>query len=224
MTSIAEFTLSPEDFPLGRVFEDSPGVTLELDRVVPAGDTVLPYFWVHLHGRDYDLEAILEVFDGLPELRSAVMMEDLGDSGLFRAEWDPDHLGIMSAIPATGVTVLSASGSEAGWTFELRASKNQQFAAFQQYCEEHDIDVTLERLSRLSETTSGSEYDLTAEQHAALVLAYEEGYYEDPPATDQEALAAELGISRQALSARLRRGYRNLVGNTIVAGEGDDSR
>lgn len=222
MTSIAEFTLPPTDFPLGQVFEDRPEVTLELDRVVPSSDTVLPYFWVHVQDPDCDLDSIRKLFDDLPELRSAVLMEDLGDKGLFRAEWKPEHLGIMSAIPATGVTVVSATGSDEGWLFELRAEKVQQFSEFQHYCKDHDIAVSLKRLSRLSEMTTGTEYNLTPEQHAALVLAYNEGYYDDSSAIDQETLAAQLGITRQALSSRLRRGYRNLIGSTIIHGYGDD--
>jgi hypothetical protein len=216
MTSIAEFTLRPADFPLGRVFEDRPGVRMELDRVVPSGDTVLPYFWVLLPSPDRDLEGVRNVFEGLPELRSIELMEALGDKGLFRAEWHPDHLGIMSAVPATGVTVLTAAGSCEGWTFQLRAERSRQFSEFQRYCADHDIGVTLKRLSRLSEMTSGTEYNLTPAQRAALVLAYNEGYYDDSSRTDQETLALQLGITRQALSARLRRGYRDLIGSTLV--------
>jgi len=79
MASIAEFTLPPSGLPLGRVFEDRPEATLDLDRVVPSGNTVMPYVWVRTS--DGDLAAIREIFDGLPELRSAVLMEDLGDKG-----------------------------------------------------------------------------------------------------------------------------------------------
>lgn len=213
MTSIAEFTLAASDFPLGTVLESRPAVTMELDRVVPSGDTVMPYFWVH--DPDGDMEGIRAAFAQLPELRSVTLMEDLGEDGLFCAVWKPEYMGIMSAIPATGVTVVSASGSSDGWVFELRAERVEQFSDFQRYCREHDIDVTLTRLSRLSETTR-PEYGLTPEQREAPALADREGYYDDSRETDLETLAAELGITRQALSARLRRGYRNLIASTVV--------
>lgn len=219
MTSIAEFSLQPADFPLGAVFEDRPATRLDLDRVVPSGDTVMPYFWVY--DPDRDLAGVQRVFAGLPELRSAVLMDDLGERGLFRAEWHPDHLGIMSAIAETGVTVVSATGDSGGWTFELRAETTEQFSAFQRYCSDHDVDVALRRLRQLSETTA-EEYGLTPEQRTALVLAYTEGYYRTPAATDQASLAARLDISRQALSARLRRGYHNLIGNTLVRDPPDE--
>ncbi|MFC6826558.1 helix-turn-helix domain-containing protein [Halopelagius fulvigenes] len=214
MTSIADFLMPAAAFPLGRVFEERPEVRLELDRVVPNTDTVMPFFWVH--DPEGEMEEILEVFDSLGELRSVVLMEDLGDRGLFRAEWDPDYMGIMGAIAATDVTVVSASGSESGWTFELRARSSESFSEFQRHCDDHGIPVSLTRLSRLTETTTGSGYDLTEEQYEALVLAFERGYYDEPRRTNLEELAAELGISRPSLSARLKRGYRNLLAATIV--------
>jgi len=219
MTSIAEFTLPPADFPLGRLFETRPAVTLELDRIVPSGDTVLPYFWVHDPAGG--MESNLEVFAGLPELRSVELLDDLGERGLFSSEWKPEYMGIMSAVPATGVTVLSATGSSEGWRFELRAQRTRQFSDFQQYCAEHDIPVTLRSLSRLSEGTAGARDGLTTDQREALVLAYREGYYDEPRTADQAAVAEKLGISRQALAARLRRGYRNLIERALIH-PGDD--
>jgi predicted DNA binding protein len=212
-TSIAEFTLGAREFPLGTVFEEYPAAFLELDRVVPSGDTVMPYFWVH--HPDGRLREIRDLFEDLSELRSIILMEELGEKGLYRAEWEPEYIGIMGAIATAGVTVLFATGSKEGWTFELRARDMDQLSAFQQDCERQGIDVSLARLTQLSEASS-TEFGLTSKQREALILAYNEGYYWDSRETDLETLAAELGITRQALSSRLRRGYRNLIGSTIA--------
>lgn len=221
MVSIAEFTLAPAGFPLGRVFETKPGVTLELDRVVPSSDTVMPYFWVQDGERE--LDAVTAVFANLPELRSIVLLEDLGDKGLYRAEWKPEYMGIMEAIAQTGLTVVAATGSNGGWEFELRATEADQFAAFNQYCTDHDIDVTLTRLRHLSDASDdGGDEPLTAEQRDALLLAYEAGYYDEDRKADLETLAERLSISRQALSARLRRGYRRLVERYVATGRRGD--
>lgn len=221
MTTIAEFALSAVDFPLGRVFEEIPEATLELDRVVPTEDTVMPYFWVQTPAGK--LEEILQIFEELPELRSIILMEDLGERGLFRAEWNPDFLGIMRAIAESGVTVLSATGSQDGWLFELRAENGAALAAFQRYCDEYTINVSLIRLGRLSELPKGSEYGLTEQQREALLLAYADGYYESPRRTDLESLSEEFGISRQALSSRLRRGYCNLIEHTLLQNNSNDN-
>lgn len=219
MTSIAEFSVGADDFPLGRVFETHPDARFELDRVVPTGDTAMPYFWVF----DADAVGVLGVLDDLPELRSVVLMENLDDRGLFRADWKPEHLGIMGAIMATDVTVVSATGSASGWEFQLRADETDAFAAFTQACTDRDVRTTLTRLNRLSEATTADEYGLTDDQREALVLAYEAGYYDDPRRTTLDALADRLDISRQAFAARLRRGYRNLVGAALVEAGSDDT-
>lgn len=213
MTGLAEFTLAAGDFPLGRLFETRPDARLDLDRLVPSGDTVMPYFWVESDAGD--MAAVEAAFAGLPELRSITLMEDLGDRGLFRAEWNPEFMGIMAAVEATGVTVVSASGTRDGWLFELRSEDPEAFTAFQRYCDDHDIKVTLARLQRLTDaetTTDG----LTAEQREALVLAYVEGYYDTPRRTDLDDLADRVGITRQAFAARLRRAYRNLVERHVL--------
>ncbi|SFF88822.1 GAF and HTH_10 associated domain-containing protein [Halopelagius inordinatus] len=214
MTSLAEFVLPDTAFPLGRIFETRPEARLELDRVVPNADTVMPFFWVH--DADGEMREVLSVFDGLTELRSVTLMEDLGDKGLFRAEWNPEYMGIMGAVAAADVTVISASGSKSGWTFELRAEAVRSFSQFQAYCDDHEIPVTLARLNRLTETTTGRGYNLTEGQYEALILAFERGYYDEPRETNLEELAEELGISRPSFSARLKRGYRNLLTATIV--------
>lgn len=212
MTSIATFTLPAASFPLGAVFDECPSATFELDRVVPSGDTAMPYFWV----TDADLDAVLDALERIHELRTVILMEKVDGKGLFKAVWKPEYLGIMQAIAESGVTVVSASGSRDGWLFELRDEAGEGISKFQSYCTEHGIDVTLTRLSRLADHSDGTG-TLTAQQREALLLAYQRGYYGESDRPDLESLAAELDISRQAYSARLRRGYRNLVETALVA-------
>jgi predicted DNA binding protein len=54
-----------------------------------------------------------------------------------------------------------------------------------------------------------------------LVLAYERGYFESPHEVTMEELGDELGISQQAIASRLRRGMKQILGNTLP--ETDDS-
>jgi predicted DNA binding protein len=217
MTRLAEFKLAADDFPLGRLFDERPEATLELDRVVPSGDTVWPYFWVRDPGAD--MADVLSTFEEVTELRSIRLMDDLGDRGLFRAEWEPAYIGIMGAIAEAGVTVVAATGSADGWVFELRATDGDQLRVFREYCTRHDIDVELTRLSRLTESDDAG---LTPAQREALTAAYESGYYDEPRGTDQTALAERLGVSRQALAGRLRRGHRGLVEATLLGDENGD--
>jgi predicted DNA binding protein len=211
MTRLAEFTLAAADFPLGRVFEKRSGASLELDRVVPSGDTVMPYFWVSDPGAD--MAGVLAVLEGVPELRSVRLVDDLGERGLFRAEWEPASIGVMGAIAEADVTVVSAHGSADGWVFELRTTDGDQLRVFREYCAGHDIGVEVTRLSRL---TRSDDARLTPAQREALTAAYEAGYYDEPRGTDQATLAERVGVSRQALAGRLRRGHRGLIETTLL--------
>lgn len=41
------FTVPQPEFPLNTVFEQLPDATIELDRVVPTDDAIIPYFWIN---------------------------------------------------------------------------------------------------------------------------------------------------------------------------------
>ncbi|CCQ32242.1 bacterio-opsin activator HTH domain protein [Halorhabdus tiamatea SARL4B] len=77
-------------------------------------------------------------------------------------------------------------------------------------------------LHRLFQSDSDDidEYGLTAQQHNALAVAYDEGYFEIPREATLEDLADELDTTTSALSELLRRGQRRLVGRTVAALEG----
>ncbi|THE66543.1 bacterio-opsin activator [Salinadaptatus halalkaliphilus] len=52
---------------------------------------------------------------------------------------------------------------------------------------------------------------LTPKQWKALKLAYDGGYYDQPRSTDLETIAAELSISKSAVSQRLRAAEATIV-------------
>lgn len=215
MASIAEFTLEADAFPLGATFEVAPAATVELDRLVPVGDTVMPFFWIHVP--DEELDPARERLASLAELRSVSILERFADRGLFEAEWDPEYLGLMQAIATANVTVVSASGTADGWVFELRAANANRLRAFRDNCEAEGIPASLQRVQRLASASTG-EFGVTAPQREALVLAYERGYYDSPARTSLSDLGAELGITGQSVGSRLRRGTATLLSNTLVDG------
>jgi predicted DNA binding protein len=73
-------------------------------------------------------------------------------------------------------------------------------------------------LYALSEMRTGDAYNMTDTQEAALMQAFQAGYYDTPREATLEEIAEELEISRQAVANRLRRGYRNLIGTTLMHG------
>ena len=220
MATIAEFTIPADDFPLGRIFEELPDATVELERVVPTNKAILPYFWV----RDNDADHVWDVLANHDAFQSLTLVDDLETEGLFRADWNPDVEGVLTGILQCKLTLLSAVGTQTEWTFEFRTEDTDHISAFQQYCADHDIDVTLTRLQSLAKMQVGGEYDLTEKQREALLLAFNKGYYDNPRRTDLETLANHLDISRQAFSERLQGGIRNILGSTIVHQHGSSRR
>jgi predicted DNA binding protein len=66
---------------------------------------------------------------------------------------------------------------------------------------------------------SVKDYDLTATQEEALILAVESGYYDVPATATLQTLSEALDITQQAVSQRLNRGTKVLVEATLLSGD-----
>jgi predicted DNA binding protein len=210
MATVMEFTSLTEEFPLGSVFETLPGVTVELERLIPHETLIIPYFWV----RDVeteDIEAAFEQHAGVSNIR---LVDNIEDEYLMRAEWEEEYFGILSALAKANVVVLSGVGTKDGWRFEVRGESRKTIAEFREDCRENDISITITAVHAML-PIQGEGYELTETQREALVLAYERGYFNTPRETSLEEIAEELGITQQSLSSRLRRGHRRLIGAAL---------
>ncbi len=213
MATEASFTVPSETFPLGTVFEALPGVTVELERIIPGVDVVIPYFWVR--GADTtDIKAAFSEHEGVKEIR---LIDSVEDEYLLRVEWMPDYVGILTTLTETGVMLIEAVGTDEQWTFKIRGDMRADVAEFQQLCRERNIPITLTAVHALTPVETATEKTLTDAQQEALELAYERGYFESPRQVTMEELGEELGISQQAVASRLRRGTRNILGQTLSA-------
>lgn len=94
MATIAEFAIPADDFPLGHIFETLPDVTIEIERVVPTNKAILPYFWA----RNVSVDRVRETFETQGALQSFTIVDDLGDQGLVRADWDHDVEGFSPGL------------------------------------------------------------------------------------------------------------------------------
>ena len=210
MATVMEFTSPVEEFPLGSVFENLPGATVELERLIPHETLIIPYFWV----RDVeteDIEAAFEAHSGVSNIR---VVDSVEDEYLMRAEWESEYFGILSALAKANVVVLSGIGTKDEWRFEVRGESQETLAEFREYCQENDIPIAITAVHAMLPIQGGG-YELTETQREALVLAYERGYFDSPREASLEDIADELGITQQSLSSRLRRGHRRLIGATL---------
>ena len=212
MATIMEFTSPAEEFPLGSIFEDSPEVTVELERLIPHEKFIIPYFWVR--GSEIaDIEAEFEPHAGVRDIQ---LVDSIEDEYLMRAEWEQSYFGVLSALAKASVVVLSGIGTKDEWRFEVRGESQEAIAEFREDCQDNDIPITITAVHAML-PIQGEGYELTETQREALILAYERGYFETPRESSLEEIADELGITQQSLSTRLRRGHRRLIRATLIS-------
>jgi predicted DNA binding protein len=213
MSVIAEFTIQSSEFILGQVLARDPDTHIEMERVVPASGRVMPYVWVH--GGDFDeFEAAVRSSVYVKRLAA---VDVVGDSGLYRVEWDEDVESLIYGMAETDATILEARGNEQ-WLFRIRFDDHSGLANFHNFCIVHDITFELNRVYTLSEEQRGGHaFDLTEAQRRALVRAIEDGYFEVPRGTTLGELGAELGISEQSVSENVRRGANKVLKKTLLA-------
>ncbi|MGM0372000.1 MAG: helix-turn-helix domain-containing protein [Halobacteriota archaeon] len=212
MATVMEFTSPAAEFPLGSVFENLPGVTVELERLIPHQTLIIPYFWVRGVKTD-DIEAAFDPHEGVEAIE---MVDHIEDEYLMRAEWQQEYFGVLSALAKANVVVLSGIGTKDEWRFEVRGEGQETIAEFREYCQDNDIPIEITAVHAML-PIKGEGYELTESQREALVLAYERGYFDTPRKASLESIAAELDITQQSLSSRLRRGHRRLIGATLAS-------
>ncbi|MFD1564360.1 bacterio-opsin activator domain-containing protein [Haloarchaeobius amylolyticus] len=211
MATEATFTVPSDQFPLGTVFKQLPDVTVELERIIPAQDIVIPYFWV----RGTVADDIEDAFTGHPGVADIRLVDSVADEYLLRVEWALEYSGVLSTLVETDIPLIKASGTNQQWTFEVRSDARSDLATFQQRCRDREIPITLTEIHALTPVETATEEALTDTQQEALVLAYQRGYFESPREVTMEEIGNELGISQQAVASRLRRGIKHILGSTL---------
>lgn len=210
--TVAEFTVAAADFPLGTAFVDLAGVRVELEKIVPTGDRVVPYLWV----RDVDPADIEATFETHRATQHVTVVESIEDRHLLRVDWNPAYTGFLDILVAIDVVLLSATGTRETWQFTVRADDRDSVSRLEAQCREAGIPIELTHLTDQLSGTADNSFGLTDAQREALRLAYERGYFDSPRTTTLAEIADELDISRQALADRLRRGHRRLLENTLI--------
>lgn len=219
MATVAEFTSRPSQFPIGKVFAEYPMVDVEIEQLKQTDTSIIIYFWLSTQSSPpaaselskYDIFNTVELLDTLP------------DEYLYAARLHTDRESICVGITHAAVELESATSTPNEWTFRLRAESAEQLSTFQSYCQENDLGVRLTRFPTQIQIFNSQEYNLTEKQHEALALAYTEGYFEAPRKVTLEELGEVLGITQQAVLARLRNGEKNILESTIVLSVNSES-
>lgn len=217
MALIAEFRTPRETFAAGRALEGTDELTIELERVVPTGKAVVPYFWVW--GENLErYEANLGAEPGI----GVDSIEQVEEGRLYRVDWQNEMSTLITGLFEQEFALLGGTCTYDGWRFEVRFSSNEAAQQFQNYLTERHVPHRLHRVQRLSEGDREIEPELTAEQCEALLVAYQNGYFEEPRVATLSEVGERLGISPSSTSGRLRRGFAGLVEEHLLDGNQND--
>lgn len=212
MSVIADFVLPAEAFALAQTFEDVPDITIEVERLAThSREWVMPFLWA----TGDDLETFERGVQDDPSVDGLVTVDTASGVGLYNVHWSDDVAEIVDTVVDQHGIVLEAYATAGEWHLKLRFLDQAKLDDFRQYFDDHGYSFQLDRLVSESEPKR-REFDLTPEQREVLLAALESGYFDVPRETTSTELAAELGISANAVSQRIRRATANLVRNALV--------
>jgi predicted DNA binding protein len=226
MSVLAEFTVPAEEFVLADTLTSSSGMRIEIKRVAGGESTVTPYFWAS-NGDFASFEDALHDDEMVREVLTLERDDETTAEGeedrFYRVTWEMTVPDLVSAVSEAKATVLEAVSEDGGdWEVKVLFPHEEALSAFHDYCVEHDFDVEPQRVYEPKNPQGRAEYGVTEAQQEGLEAAYHAGYFAVPREQTLTEVAETLGISRNALSARLRRGHRNLLANTLVHEEGSE--
>ena len=216
MSVLLEFSIDSVDFQLGQVLSTPPGMQLEVERIVPTGDMVMPFVWAT--GDNH--AAFEEQVRTHPAIKTCLALDSVGTSTLYRIEWE-EETDLIQGIAAANAVILEAYGN-GEWAFRLRFPNHDHLSDFHNFVLEHDLPIHIDRTYTLTETTErGHRFNLSHEQREALLPAIQGGYFATPRKIGLDELAEELGISEQAVSNRIRRGNEKILRQVLLTSASD---
>jgi predicted DNA binding protein len=222
MTFTAEVRLEHPSLLLARTMDSLADVRVEREYQM-AGDTGERYAFVSVY------TTVFDAFEGRlaadPTVAESSLVASFDDRRLYRLTLTDEVVMIDRRLASLGIAVAEASGVDGRWRLVLRVPERDRLAAFNDYCEERSVNLSVERLSRLDDDDDGSTWSrpLTDAQREALVTAYRNGYFDEPRRTSLKELATDLNVSATAVGGRIQRGTAKLVDAVLLADEHNDA-
>ncbi|MFC4246988.1 helix-turn-helix domain-containing protein [Natribaculum luteum] len=204
MTTVVELEIPADAFGISRTFEQVPTFEFQVGGMI--GDAP-PLVWVS----GPDRATVEEALEADPSVEVLTNLTDgTDDRWLYRLEFGRQVKLFQQLVAENSGAVLEASGRDGTWTLRLlfddRDALSNAHALFEQY----SFRTVVTRVTSM-DGASGEGSPLTKTQYETVIKAYELGYFDVPRKVTLQELAAELDVSHQALSERLRRSHAALV-------------
>ena len=213
MSVVGDFSIPADAFALKEALSAVPEMTIEADRLAshsPKG--VFPFLWAT--GGDFD--EFLHALEADPTVTSADIAETIDGEVLYRLEWSDKFCELIHEMIDHHAAIVEASAHDAQWNLRLRFADDEMVSSFQRHFQDKGHTFTVNHLSYPTKPRQRA-FDLTEEQHEALVTAVQEGYFTIPRTASVKEIGETLGISANAVSQRIRRGSETLIRSGLMS-------
>ncbi|RQG97283.1 helix-turn-helix domain-containing protein [Natrarchaeobius chitinivorans] len=162
-----------------------------------------------------DVESALEADHTVADFSPVI---EMGGSRTYRILYSNDAKLITPEIADRGGLTLGSKSYLNGWLLQLQLEGHDVLYELGEYARSEGIRLDVLKLKQEDEFDERTGFGLTPSQTDALVAAYRHGYYDEPREITLEELTSVLGVSRTAVSGRLRRGSVRLVEECLIDG------
>lgn len=181
---------------------------MEFEASVPSSSSPLPSLRV-----TGDAESFVASARADPAVESVVELDETPSWTRYRLTWTSKARRTIRTLLGDAVVVEAVADRK--WTFRLRFAEFDDVTAFREAAAESELPLELRRLREESRTEDAAATGLTDIQRETLAVAVRRGYFEVPRAATLSDLADELGVSKQAVSERLRRALARLAADAV---------
>ncbi|RQG91316.1 helix-turn-helix domain-containing protein [Natrarchaeobius halalkaliphilus] len=139
------------------------------------------------------------------------------DQWLFRLEFGDGVKLFQEIVTENDGAILTARGRDTTWSVQLLFHEHETVSACHELFEHYEYQVNVTRVAGFDDLDR-ARTPLTDTQYETICAAHELGYFDVPREITLQELAAELDISHQALSERLRRSHAALISAELSEG------
>ncbi|MFC7226436.1 helix-turn-helix domain-containing protein [Salinirubellus salinus] len=215
MSVIADFSTGMEGLVLEQALQRV-DARLEVEQAYATDpDHPILFFWATCD----DPDALEAAMDEDPTVTNVHRLSEVDGRRLYRVRLTEAVETILYTVwVELGGEGVEAEFRDGRWYSKIRFPDRGALREYEAYVTANDLHFELHRVYDASEDVTGEDPPdgLTESQRETLLLAYERGFFDIPRRATAAELAEELGVSRQAVSERLRRAYATLVEEHVV--------
>lgn len=211
MSLIVEFTIASPDLVLTTAMEEAPETEIRVESVdgVPPEDVV-----TMLWATSGDLDAWDDAIRADPTVTDVSLVDEFASKRLYHYRVaDSVEIQMYNEWIQLGAAQMYIDAQAGEWFHRVRFPDRNALREFRAAAEEYDVTFAVKSI--YTDPAQRAPNDLTPAQQEAVSLALEHGYFEIPREAGLETIAAELGVSEQSTSERIRRAMRKLATEAV---------